>query len=152
LFHEPFADVRQRRRAQNRASQRAFRERKDRHLRSLKVTLESLGQKHQCLLNSYSQQSEAVIQLKHRIAELQMEIATLSTPQTSPTFEIQQPCQNYACREDFNQFDAFAFNPSSQKMSQTIFWQNQSYQSSKTGVVPANTSNLQDFDDLLNLP
>jgi hypothetical protein len=116
------------------------------------VTLESLGQKHQCLLESYSQQSEAVIQLKNRIAELQMEIATLSTPQTSPTFEIHQPCQNYACREDFNQFDAFAFNPSQPKMSRAMFWQNQSHQPGKTNIVPVNTSNMRDFDDLLNLP
>jgi hypothetical protein len=116
------------------------------------VTLESLGQKHQCLLQSYSQQSEAVIQLKNRIAELQMEIATLSTPQSSPTIEVHQPCQNLTCREDFDHFDAFAFNPSQQRMSQTMFWQNQNYQAGKSGMMPINTSHLRDFDDLLNLP
>lgn len=68
----------QRRRAQNRASQRAFRERKEKHMRSLKLMLNNLGEKHRTLLESYSQQSEVAMKLRTRVAELDAETKALS--------------------------------------------------------------------------
>src|SRR5258708_33057856 len=44
----------QRRRAQNRASQRAFRERKEKHVKGLEHQLEDLHEKHQDLLQSFN--------------------------------------------------------------------------------------------------
>ena len=71
----------QRRRAQNRASQRAFRERKERHVKGLEHQLEDLHDKHQDLLQSYSRKADEVAKLNARIAELNSEIEAL---QTSP--------------------------------------------------------------------
>jgi len=68
-----------RRRAQNRASQRAFRERKDKHVKGLEIQLESLNEKHQDLLCSYNKQSENVAKLNCKIAALQSNLKTLKS-------------------------------------------------------------------------
>jgi bZIP transcription factor len=54
----------QRRRAQNRASQRAFRERKERHVKSLEQQLEDLHQQYEELLHAYEQQKHDYYNLK----------------------------------------------------------------------------------------
>ncbi|KIX95080.1 uncharacterized protein Z520_09390 [Fonsecaea multimorphosa CBS 102226] len=83
----------QRRRAQNRASQRAFRERKEKHLKGLEYQLETLNEKHQDLLCSYNKQSDSIIRLNRKIAQLQADLeafrftAAMADPPTS------QPCQ-----------------------------------------------------------
>jgi AP-1-like transcription factor len=69
----------QRRRAQNRASQRAFRERKERHVKGLEHQLEDLHEKHQELLQSYSRKADEVTKLNARIQELNSEIDSLRT-------------------------------------------------------------------------
>jgi hypothetical protein len=69
----------QRRRAQNRASQRAFRERKERHVKGLEHQLEDLHEKHQDLLQSYSRKADEVVKLNARIQELNSEIEALRT-------------------------------------------------------------------------
>lgn len=69
----------QRRRAQNRASQRAFRERKDRHLKGLEYQLENLGEKHHDLMQSYMKQSESVMKLNSRLAELRGQIGAIKS-------------------------------------------------------------------------
>jgi len=68
-----------RRRAQNRASQRAFRERKDRHVKGLECQLENLNEKHQDLLASYSKQAVSVQRLYQQIADLQTQIRTIKS-------------------------------------------------------------------------
>lgn len=80
LFITPadiFSSHNQRRRAQNRASQRAFRERKERHLKSVESQLHNLQGLHHDLLQSYNQQAEEVARLKQRIQELTSEIEKL---------------------------------------------------------------------------
>ena len=148
-----FADLpSQRRRAQNRASQRAFRERKDRHLRNLKATLENLGDKHRNLLDSYSQQSESVMKLKVRIAELQSQIAAFSIPPGREQNNFHCPSQN-GCAPDFHQFDAFSFTSKPQSLHNNIMWHDQRLFPSgiSTLTMPA-YQNLPEFEDLLDLP
>jgi len=74
---EAIPNMHLRRRAQNRASQRAFRERKERHVKGLEHQLEDLHEKHQDLLQSYSRQADEVAKLNSRIQELNTEIETL---------------------------------------------------------------------------
>ncbi|KAK4944497.1 hypothetical protein LTR10_016171 [Elasticomyces elasticus] len=90
-----------RRRAQNRASQRAFRERKERHVKGLEYQLETLNEKHQDLLASYSKQASNITKLNGRIAQLQARIRAtkLANEQASQASNTQVP----------DSFDAFAF-------------------------------------------
>lgn len=91
----------QRRRAQNRASQRAFRERKEKHVKGLEHQLEELHEKHQDLLQSYTKQADEVSRLKARIVQLSAELSVVRHCQ-NPTFnEVILP-------ERFDKFDAFS--------------------------------------------
>ncbi|EXJ74506.1 uncharacterized protein A1O5_02802 [Cladophialophora psammophila CBS 110553] len=143
----------QRRRAQNRASQRAFRERKEKHLRSLKSTLTDLGEKHQRLLVSYSRQSEVVMKLKGRIADLHAQIAAFSASSEQDTtnliFRVQRPHT-----PDFQQFDAFSFSSTSAQASHhRVFSQSRASDGNGLDKLPSlEASNLPEFEDLLNLP
>jgi hypothetical protein len=67
----------QRRREQNRSSQRAYRERKERHQRELEAQINDWRQKHQLLSRSYSQQNDEVRKLKAQIEHLTTEISAL---------------------------------------------------------------------------
>ncbi|RVX73069.1 hypothetical protein B0A52_02195 [Exophiala mesophila] len=69
----------ERRREQNRSSQRAYRERKERHQKELEEQICQWQQKHQLLTRSYSQQSEEVKRLKAQIDNLNGEIANLQS-------------------------------------------------------------------------
>ncbi|KAJ9293141.1 transcriptional regulator family: bZIP [Paecilomyces variotii] len=73
----------QRRRAQNRASQRAFRERKEKHVKGLENQLRDLHEKHQALINSYSRQADEVRRLNERIKSLLVELDILRTNEAS---------------------------------------------------------------------
>ncbi|RVX67539.1 hypothetical protein B0A52_08892 [Exophiala mesophila] len=90
-----------RRRAQNRASQRAFRERKEKHVKGLEHQLEDLHEKHQDLLQSYTRQADEVTKLNNRIAELTSELGTLRSCQDQTFSEMLMP-------EKFDKFDAFS--------------------------------------------
>ncbi|PGH13964.1 hypothetical protein AJ80_06102 [Polytolypa hystricis UAMH7299] len=68
-----------RRRAQNRASQRAFRERKERHVKGLENQLQDLHEKHQDLRQSYTRQADQVQRLNERIQNLTTELDVLRT-------------------------------------------------------------------------
>lgn len=59
-----FADSLQRRRAQNRAAQRAFRERKEKHARDLEVELAALNDKYNKLENSHTELNAAYDKLR----------------------------------------------------------------------------------------
>lgn len=67
----------QRRREQNRSSQRAYRERKERHQRELEQQICDWRQKYDLLSQSYSQQNDEVRRLRSRIEHLTSEILTL---------------------------------------------------------------------------
>lgn len=71
------ANIRQRRKAQNRASQRAFRERKLRHTEDLQQQLEKLHETHQCLLETYKQNVDELSNMKAYVDELNFEITML---------------------------------------------------------------------------
>ncbi|KAH8695555.1 hypothetical protein BGW36DRAFT_382903 [Talaromyces proteolyticus] len=66
-----------RRRAQNRASQRAFRERKEKYIKSLESQLSGLQEEHTKLLDSHQQQTQVLDQMKGRVEELTAEIENL---------------------------------------------------------------------------
>lgn len=80
--------LKQRRRAQNRASQRAFRERKERHVKGLEHQLELLNEKHQDLLCTYNKQSEGVAKLNRRIAQLTADLKALKASSTPSPLEV----------------------------------------------------------------
>ena len=69
----------QRRREQNRSSQRAYRDRKERHQRELEQQIADWRQKHQMLSKSYSKQGGEVRRLKSQIEQLTSEIAALQS-------------------------------------------------------------------------
>lgn len=71
------ANIRQRRRAQNRASQRAFRERKRSHTEDLQQQLDKLHETHQFLQETYQQNVEELSNMKAYVDELNFEITML---------------------------------------------------------------------------
>ncbi|OCT50417.1 hypothetical protein CLCR_07239 [Cladophialophora carrionii] len=84
-----------RRRAQNRASQRAFRERKERHVKGLETQLELLNEKHQDLLCSYNKQSDIMMKLNGKIEQLTTDLRALkAAPPTSTTTTPPPPLAN----------------------------------------------------------
>jgi uncharacterized coiled-coil protein SlyX len=69
----------ERRRSQNRASQRAYRDRKDKQLKALEVQIAQWQTKHQGLCSSYTKQTSEVRKLKEQIDELTSKIITVQT-------------------------------------------------------------------------
>lgn len=69
----------QRRRAQNRASQRAFRERKEKHVQHLEHELETLEAKHSELQKSHSNLGATNEKLRQEVEQLRSDIKTLKT-------------------------------------------------------------------------
>ncbi|KIY01158.1 uncharacterized protein Z520_02710 [Fonsecaea multimorphosa CBS 102226] len=70
--------LQERRRAQNRASQQAFRARKESHIRALEKRLEVLKAAHESILTDFTRRQAEIDQLKTRIAELGVELNLLS--------------------------------------------------------------------------
>lgn len=83
----------QRRRAQNRASQRAFRERKERHVKNLEQQLEELHHQYEELLIAYKQQKWVLSNLKSELQDVRSEISPLQVPQNSP---LELPATSHA--------------------------------------------------------
>ncbi|KIV79668.1 hypothetical protein PV11_07216 [Exophiala sideris] len=75
----PIPDKIERRREQNRSSQRAYRERKERHQKELEEEILQWQQKHQKLSRSHSQQAEELARLKAQISQLNGEISNLQS-------------------------------------------------------------------------
>ncbi|PGH00967.1 hypothetical protein GX51_05516 [Blastomyces parvus] len=88
---ENVSNMHLRRRAQNRASQRAFRERKERHLKSLEGKLQDLHSKHQNLIQSYHQRTEEVQHLNTRIRQLSVELDLLRSATDGTIDDILTP-------------------------------------------------------------
>ncbi|KAL9006122.1 MAG: hypothetical protein Q9188_001142 [Gyalolechia gomerana] len=76
---QAISNMRIRRRAQNRASQRAFRERKEKHVQHLEHELETLEAKHRELMKSHTNLGETNDKLKQEVESLRLEIRTLKT-------------------------------------------------------------------------
>ena len=74
----------QRRRAQNRASQRAFRERKERHVKNLEEQLEELHQQYEELRRVYEQQKEDISNLKEELHGFRSRSDAFQVSQNSP--------------------------------------------------------------------
>ncbi len=134
---------------QNRASQRAFRERKIAHTRSVIRQLDSLTAKHGELQRSYAQQNNLMGQLHDRIAELNAQLTALNNFQWTSDMRV----NNHPCNwNSFNTFDTVSL-PSTQSRS--------TYRNMNTSV-NGNTrlgenelfvgmEKSPDFDDLLSL-
>lgn len=69
----------QRRRAQNRASQRAFRERQNQRVADLEVQLKDSCINHEGLRQSYEREADKVASMKRKIEELKAEIELLNS-------------------------------------------------------------------------
>jgi hypothetical protein len=93
----------QRRRAQNRASQRAFRERKDNRIKTLEAQLSSLEEEHAKLLHCHHER-RTLDRMKGHVQELTDEIETL---------RCSRPADNVA------HFAAFDLVPSTQASTAT---------------------------------
>ncbi|KAL8711797.1 MAG: hypothetical protein Q9225_007057 [Loekoesia sp. 1 TL-2023] len=74
---QAISNMRIRRRAQNRASQRAFRERKEKHVQHLEHELESLEAKHRELMKSHTNLGQTNDKLKQEVESLRSEIKHL---------------------------------------------------------------------------
>ncbi|KAL2052238.1 hypothetical protein ABVK25_007397 [Lepraria finkii] len=76
---ESISNMRIRRRAQNRASQRAFRERKEKHVQHLEHELEELETKHRTLEKSYTDLDSTHAQLKQEVKQLRKELDSVKS-------------------------------------------------------------------------
>ena len=81
----------QRRRAQNRASQRAFRERKEKHVQHLEHELEELETKHQDLSRSYTDLDRTHAKLKQEVKQLRSELESVKSSREGSVNENAQP-------------------------------------------------------------
>lgn len=77
-----------RRRAQNRASQRAFRERKEKHAQELQRQLDELEAKHQDLLASYHKLDNTNTKLTTQLEELRSKISTIQSSRSETLYEM----------------------------------------------------------------
>ncbi|KAL9604007.1 MAG: hypothetical protein Q9219_000769 [cf. Caloplaca sp. 3 TL-2023] len=105
---QAISNMRIRRRAQNRASQRAFRERKEKHVQHLEQELETLEAKHCNLMKSHSHLGETNDKLKQEVESLRAEIKTLKMfgdGGGSSSSLLGSPVSS----SDFDQFDTDGF-------------------------------------------
>ncbi|EXJ74817.1 uncharacterized protein A1O5_01513 [Cladophialophora psammophila CBS 110553] len=72
----------ERRRAQNRVSQQAFRARKERHIKELERRLQALTAEHEALLKNFTRRQDEINGLNTMIADLRVDIDILSGTQT----------------------------------------------------------------------
>lgn len=80
---EAASNMRIRRRAQNRASQRAFRERKEKHVQHLEHELELLDATHQHLAKSYSELDSRHAEAQNELMQLRSQLALLRSTTTT---------------------------------------------------------------------
>lgn len=91
----------QRRRAQNRASQRAFRERKERHVKNLEQQLDDLHRQYEELLLAYDRQKEDISNLRVELQQVHSEKRPTRVPQNSPlTFTSASQAQDFHSDND----------------------------------------------------
>lgn len=97
---ESISNMRIRRRAQNRASQRAFRERKEKHVQHLEHELEELENKHRTLEKSYTDLDSTHAQLKQEVKHLRSELESVKSSREGSISEPTTQSSQY--------FDPFA--------------------------------------------
>lgn len=85
----------ERRREQNRQSQRAYRDRKEKHQRDLESQIAVWREKHEKLCKSYAVQSEEVSQLKAQVEELNSQIVSLQSGLPDTWGQIDQSQQDF---------------------------------------------------------
>ena len=85
----------------NRASQRTFRERKEKHVKDLERQLEELYGKHQNLLSSYDKQTNEVLKLRDTIEALTAELSKVRYYQTIEWYE-------HSMTLEFENFDVYS--------------------------------------------
>ena len=91
----------QRRRAQNRASQRAFRERKEKHVQELEQQLETLEAKHRALAESHQRLGRTNHDLQQEAQQLRDELKALKASGEERMLDLSLP----------NDFDRFESDP-----------------------------------------
>lgn len=85
---QSLSSMHMRRRAQNRASQRAFRDRKEKHAQDLQRQLDELEKKHQELLTSYHELGTTNTKLTTEIHELRTKMSTLHSSRNATLDEM----------------------------------------------------------------
>jgi len=88
---DAISNMHMRRRAQNRASQRAFRERKEKHVQHLEHQLEDLELKHNKLMKSYSEMDHSNDKLKREVQKLRAEIESMRLSRDRSMTELMAP-------------------------------------------------------------
>ncbi|KAJ9663681.1 hypothetical protein H2198_000693 [Neophaeococcomyces mojaviensis] len=92
----------ERRRAQNKKSQRAYRDRKEQYQRDLEGKIAQWKEKHNKLTESYTAQSKEIMQLKYLIEELKLELLSLQS---------QSPDMWMQTSQWLPEFDYFSWSP-----------------------------------------
>ena len=100
------SNMRIRRRAQNRASQRAFRERKEKHVHHLEHELEELESKHQHLSQSYTDLDSRHAEAQNELAQLRNELTQLRSSREGSIVGVTS--QSIKREDTTNFFDPFA--------------------------------------------
>jgi len=100
---QAISSMHMRRRAQNRASQRAFRERKERHAQELQRQLDELQEKHQALQESYDELGGVNKKLLTELQHLKTRISAVhaSQVQLERSGEEEDQSEAYPAQADF---------------------------------------------------
>lgn len=86
----------ERRREQNRQSQRAYRDRKEKHQRELEGQIAVWKDKHDALTKSCAAQTETIAQLKAQVEQLNSQVLSLSQPNLPDVWgQVDQPQQDF---------------------------------------------------------
>jgi len=103
--------VHSRRRAQNRASQRAFRDRKEKHTKELGQRLEDLELKHQHLMRSYEDLQAKYENAREKLEMLSNDNEIFGDPLDSPTYADSRLMKNGDLNSlFFDESDTFLFH------------------------------------------
>jgi len=89
------SQVHSRRRAQNRASQRAFRDRKEKHVKELEHRLQDLEEKHSSLSQSHELLQHEYDSAKKQLARLVQENESLRDPSSSSAANVLTPEESF---------------------------------------------------------
>ncbi len=101
--------MRIRRRAQNRASQRAFRERKEKHVQHLEAELSELESKHRTLAKSYTDLDSTHALLKREVRQLKSELESVKSSREGSVIGSDGNQQSSASTTFFDPFASEGF-------------------------------------------
>lgn len=111
----------QRRRAQNRASQRAFRDRKEKHVKELEHKLQELEDKHSSLSQSHETLQQEYSNTKKQLAKVLEENESLRDPTSRTSNPLLSPAESFdPGKEDIELFnEPFFFDSAGSGLSKT---------------------------------